>query len=386
MRPIHVLLLALVALGVLYFTLFSSNKGSSGPITPVVGPVEEVAPVQPKTSTSELANVTGTGASRVAGGIEGASEDEGPIQYDNKLVGTVKNASGQALEGAEVLLTTLGASEIFFVNDPLPDLSREPRSRTDAEGRFSFPGIVPRERYTLVVSHPKYARKEVPTVPVFDQGVFEEPPIVLVLGARLSGYVKDEGGNFIDDAVLWLDGVQYQGLGIDAPDRMQQKSNKEGWYEFLNVPRGQRTLTVSAAGYGQITIPGLSFDKEESLQRDITLKIGEQICGRVTGPGGVGVPGATVIAVGVSATQQSARGQVAAKENGEFCLEGLMPGSYNIVASAKGWRAVPGGRNRVESNSTGVILEMFKEAAVKGRVVDAQTGEKDSGANVRLRG
>ncbi len=385
MRPIHVLLLALVALGVLYFTLFSSNKGSSGPITPVVGPVEEVAPVQPKTSTSELANVTGTGANRVAGGIEGASEDEGPIQYDNKLVGTVKNASGQALEGAEVLLTTLGASEIFFVNDPLPDLSREPRSRTDAEGRFSFPGIVPRERYTLVVSHPKYARKEVPTVPVFDQGVFEEPPIVLVLGARLSGYVKDEGGNFIDDAVLWLDGVQYQGLGIDAPDRMQQKSNKEGWYEFLNVPRGQRTLTVSAAGYGQITIPGLSFDKEESLQRDITLKIGEQICGRVTGPGGVGVPGATVIAVGVSATQQSARGQVAAKENGEFCLEGLMPGSYNIVASAKGWRAVPGGRNRVESNSTGVILEMFKEAAVKGRVVDAQTGENVSGANVRLR-
>lgn len=382
MRPIHVLLLALVAIGVLFFALSDSGPSKPETVAPAaVGAEEPAKPVKPAVDLGS----TRTDTQRTTTTTTSAGEETGPIHYDNKLTGSVKNSSGAAVAGAEVVLTTLGASEIFFVNDPLPDLSKEPRVRTDAEGRFAFPGIQPRDRYTLIVSHPQYARKETPTVPVFDQGVFEEPPIVLVPGARLSGYVKDEGGNFIDDATLWLEGVQYQGIGVAAPDRMEVKTTKQGWYEFANVPRGQRTLTVMAPGYGQITIPGLSFDKEETLQRDIVLKVGEQICGKVVGAGGVGIAGATVIAVGVSATQQSARGQTTTKENGDFCVEGLMPGSYNIVASAKGWRALPGGRNRVDSNSSGVLLEMFKEAAVRGRVVDATTGENVSGASVRLR-
>jgi protocatechuate 3,4-dioxygenase beta subunit len=383
MRPIHVLLLAVLAIGVLFFALSDSNPSKPDTVAPAIG-VEE-SPTKPTQPAVDLATTESTSARTSTAGSGTEEDSGGPVQYDNKLTGSVKNSGGQPIAGAEVLLTTLGASEIFFVNDPMPDLSKEPRSRTDAEGRFSFPGIVPRERYTLIVTHPQYARKEVPTVPVFDQGVFEEPPIVLLPGARLSGYVKDEGGNFVDDAVLWLEGVQYQGLGVAAPDRMEVKANKEGWYEFINVPRGQRTLTVAAPGYGQITIPGLNFDKEEMLQRDIVLKIGEQICGKVVGAGGVGIAGATVIAVGVSATQQSARGQAVTKDNGDFCVEGLMPGSYNIVASAKGWRALPGGRNRVESNSSGVVLEMFKEAAVRGRVLDAETGTPVTGAKVRLR-
>jgi len=125
------------------------------------------------------------------------------------------------------------------------------------------------------------------------------------------------------------------------------------------------------------------FQKDELLTRDVTLKIAEMICGRVVGPGNVGIPNATVLAIGFNSTSQSARGQAVTNANGEFCVESLMPGPYNVLATSKGWRFDKA--QRVNSNSQNIVIEGFKEADACGRVLDAETGAPIPTFRVRLR-
>lgn len=386
MRPLLVLLLVLGAIGALLFAVFSLDSGKSKPAPVNVTSTE--TPTQGPTTPTELAGTKKTTRetpttkpdTRVPNG--GLANPK--IQYDNKLKGSVKNTLDQPVAGAEVMLTSFGTAEITFLNDPLPDFTKAPRVRTDAEGHFTFLGIDPANRYSLVVTHPQYARKTELTSPVGETGEVELAPIILSAGATLAGYVKNEAGDTIPNAQLFLESEEYAGIGVAAPDRMTATTNAEGFYSFINVSRGRRALTVSAKGFGTLQINGIAFEKEETVGRDVTLKVSEMIAGLVVGPGNVGIPKATVIAIGVSNTQQSAQVRIETNDKGEFLFESLAPGPYNVIASAKGFRAAPR-NNRVDTGSANLVIEMFKEATVCGRVVDGQGGAPVANFSVRLR-
>ena len=387
MRPFLVLVLVVGAIAALIFGLVNLRSPEDAP--PPVVPNQVESDPEPVGPGAPLTGAGGDGGSRSAAPVDPADPRaianpgaQSQYVYDNVLTGLVRNPQGQPLRDVEVTLTTIGGNDIFFANDPI-DRSRDVTVRTDSEGRYTFRRLEPRSHYQLIAVHPDYTRKETTTVPIGQKGTYEEPPIVLSEGATLQGRVRDTQNNYVNDAVLQLEGLMYQAAPYAAPDRLETKTNADGFYVFSNVPKGQRTLTVVAPGYGRVTVNGLTFDKDEAVTRDITLQIGEMIRGRVVGPGNAAIQGATVTAIGFSNTQQTARSQVTTDARGEFLFEDLAPGDYNVIASLKGWRADRA--QRVKTNSDNVVIEMSKEATVCGEVVDAATGQPVPSFTIRMR-
>lgn len=391
MRPLLVLVLVLLAIAALIFgivRLLPDSPNTDG------GNAGISAPADPGTNSSAPANLVDTSGSSHIDAPSGSrtvssSGDESrsvePVTtsgFDNRLTGLVRNPKNQPVVGAEVTISTMNTGDMFFVNDPKDD-SKDVTVRTTNDGRYTFRDVEPRSRYRLTVKHPDYTRYETNTVPVGESGAYEEPPIVLTNGASLSGHVKDKGGNSVDKAVLYLDGQMYQGAPYEAPDRMTSKSDGQGYYSFINIPAGLRTLTVNASGYGTITLNGLSFDREGTMTRDVVLDVAEPICGRVVDEKDQGIAGARVTALGFSSTQQSQRGDIVTDDKGQFCFENLSPGPYNIVAVAKGYHLER--TMRAETGTRDTRLEMIRDPNVSGQVVDAQSGAPITAFTVRLR-
>lgn len=389
MRPILVLALVIVAIAALIFgvmRLLPETPTATDPTTTATSRTTN----EPAKSPISVSPLDGGGQETPDRTVQAPSDTTGARKldpsaisgFDNVFSGLVRNPQGQPVSGAEVTISTANTSNLFFVNEKF-DTSKDMTQRTDGEGRFAFRNVEPRERYRITVKHPEYTRYEDTSIPVGDAGTFTEPPITLTQGATLAGTIRDEGGNAVNDATIHLDGMIYQGSIYVPPDRMIAKSDREGRFTIVNVPKGQRIMTVMAQGYGTITVNGLVFDREETVTRDVTLKVGEMICGRVVDDAGQGIPEARITAIGFSSTQQSARGDAVADAKGDFCLENLTPGPYNVMAVAKGFRAE---RNqRVETGTNNVTLEMIREPNVSGQVVDAQTNAPVTAFTVRMR-
>lgn len=384
-RPILILVLVVAAIGALLFGVLHLLGD-----TPAPNPVDTVQETTPKPaprppSEPVLSGETNTARTdnRVTGDENPYATEAGAFQYDNQLVGEVVNADKKPVPDVELTLSTVGTQEMMFMNDPV-DHSRDITKRTDKDGKFRFTNIEPRSRYSLVLVHPDYSRKEIMTVPVGPQGVFTEPQVVLNKGTQLTGYVKDEAGNAIGGATLHLDGLRYQGSPYTAPDRMTVTTSPEGWYVFANVPAGNRAMTVSAPGYGTLTVPSLMFQaNQEPTTRDVLLKVAEMICGRVVDREGAPIPGAVLLAVGHNSIQQTTRGTATSDAKGEFCVESLMPGQYNIIATAKGYRFERA--LRVATNQSNQVITGIREADVCGQVLDQDSGRPVSSFSVRLR-
>ncbi|MBK7875654.1 MAG: carboxypeptidase regulatory-like domain-containing protein [Planctomycetes bacterium] len=382
-RPILVLVIVLVALVALSLGVYTllEKPALPGPETPsVVDPGATPKPANPGRATLEPETPRGT-AQPVD--QRAAANQATSFRYDNELVGEVVDASGKPIAGVNVTLTTFGAQVIFFHNDPRTGTENDRRAETDANGRFAFQSLEPRDRYRLVLQHAEYARYEGDTVPIPAQGQVREAPIVLRAGAVLSGTVKDEGGKPVADATVELDGLQYQISPYEAPDRLRASTNADGQYELRHVAPGTRMLTVKAAGFGTANVPGIEFDEKESaVTRDVVLKPAQSICGKAIAANGQGIPGVKVLAIGFNSAQQSARVETITNDKGEFCLEALQPGKYNVLGSCRGWRfkALP-----LAANTTNVVLEAVKEAEACGRVVDADTNQPIADFQVRLR-
>ncbi|MBL8859957.1 MAG: carboxypeptidase regulatory-like domain-containing protein [Planctomycetes bacterium] len=386
MKPALVLILVLAAIGALFFTLSrKSDKPQPVELPPISSPE---TPTDPKTATNltqpvKAVDRTVQNTKPVTPGAVGQAN---PIHFDNKVTGLIKNDKNEPISGAEVTLTKFQTGELMFLNDPRPDPLSEPRVLSDSDGRYTFLGIEPRTTYGIIVTHPNYAQARENSMPIGESGTVEQAPIILTSGGTLSGYVSDEAGNRITDATLHLDGENYLQIGDAPPDRLTTTTNKEGWYAFANVPSGPRTVGVSAPGYGKIQVGGFVFNKQEMYARDFTLKISEMISGRVIGSNNEPVPDANVIAVAVSHAQQSGPMQVKTNAKGEFLMENLVPGDYNVIANCAGWRMVQGRNNtRIKSNTANVVIEMMKEASVCGVVIDGGTGAPVTNFAVRLR-
>lgn len=382
-RPILILVLVVAAIGALLFGVFQL-LGESTPPAQVDTTVEPVVKPPPKPADPVLSGEsTSSRGQRSGAEVDVYENADGTFQYDNQLVGEVVNKDRAPVPDVEIVLSTVGTQEMFFMNDAV-DHSGDITRRTDKDGKFRFTNLQPRSRYSMVLMHPDYSRKEIMSVPVAPQGISTEPQIILAKGTQLTGYVKDEAGNVIGGATLHLDGLRYQGSPYTAPDRMTVTTSPEGWYVFANVPPGNRALTVAAAGYGTLTVNGLMFQpNQEPTTRDVLLKVAEMICGRVVDREGAPIPGAMLLAVGHNSVQQTTRGTAVADAKGEFCVESLMPGQYNIVATAKGYRFERA--LRVSTNQSNQVITGIREADVCGQVVDQDSGRPIAAFNVRLR-
>lgn len=375
MKPSVVILLVLSAVTALVLVLTSDQD--NGPIEDIAGGSSLVN--EDVSQGSQLSLPTNNGSSRtaapIADGSQAAAEEtlDGELSpYENELLGSVRTDSGEPVGGATVTLSLRPLQAMAFVNDPI-DTSGDTQTVTSSDGSFRFVRIEANENYTLIVDHENYTRKEVGSVRVGVTGPFEEPPITLTQGATLTGVITDSGNNTVPGATIHLDGM-LAGLGNrPSPDRMTTTSDNYGRYEFINCPNGQRTLLVSADGYGSVLLAGIKMAGAKRFERDVKLEVAEMICGRVIGSNNMPVEGAEVIALSYSTGNTQCRDFTATDVDGQFCLEHLNPGQYTIAVSAVGYR--PERAQRVMTGSTGLVLQLTPQASVSGRVVSKKTGE-----------
>lgn len=386
MKPIAVLILVLAAVGALIFGLVTlgGNKGESN--NKPVDPVTAVTPQKTPTKPVEI-DKGGETSNRTADPVQPQDDRNlaGDYVYANELRVLVVDAQQKAIPDCEVTLTTLSANDLFFVDNTTPAYQVGPL-RTGPDGRVSFLGIQPSQRsYTLVCVHPDYARQERATVPIDQDGVFEEPPIVMSAGATLQGSVKDELGAPIAGARLVLEGLLAAVQDSRAPDRIEAVSDAHGAYAIKNIPRSaQRTLSISAQGFGRTIVHGLNFPDAKTKNQDFVLRVAEMINGRVVGTGNVPLAKAKVMALGVNGTLQTAREDALTNERGEFQFESLAPGEYNIIVTLRGWRIQP--QNRIRTGTANLNFEATKMPSICGQVVDAATGAPITQFSAQLRG
>jgi hypothetical protein len=73
----------------------------------------------------------------------------------------------------------------------------------------------------------------------FDTEKFDEPPTT----GTISGNITDEDGNGVSGASVEIEGYPVQ------------ITNETGYYEFTDIPEGDYNMTVTIAGYDQVTVP-----------------------------------------------------------------------------------------------------------------------------------
>lgn len=376
-------LLVLLVLLVLGALLFGVSQLLGDPTPPTVpGPIPHPTPQAGTNATSIPTALESDPAIRNPGTTGAHTDAAKSKRWNNSLEGRVVDGRGAPVPGARVRLAEYVVN-VFAPRDPRATELPDEHTETSADGRFAFKSLEPRDRYLLVVTHAEHARFERATLPIPSEGTVTEPPIVLVDGATLAGTIRDEKGTPVAGARVMLDSRPYASPAEQLPDRQEAQSNASGEYHFVHVPPGTRALLVHAQGFGLASVPGIEFELDTQATRDVVLRRAQAIAGRAVGPDGQGIADARVLAVGLTSAHQSGQVETHTNEKGEFLLEQLLPGKYNVLAKAKGWRFL--GAQTIEANTMNVVLRAEREAQVCGTVVDAETGAPIHDFHARLR-
>ncbi|MEU7694331.1 MFS transporter [Microbispora hainanensis] len=151
-----------------------------------------------------------------------------PVDYDmvlaasGRLVGTVRGADGTPVADAVVVVTDVRGEVVAS-------------SATDAQGGFSFSGIVA-GTYTLTVSGAAYRPSAVP-IEVLGTGQTRHD-VVLLPGARVRGTVRVKDGVPLADARVTLLDAAGNVVGVAT-------TGEDGEYAFTDLTGGQYTLVAS---------------------------------------------------------------------------------------------------------------------------------------------
>jgi hypothetical protein len=405
MRPTVVLPLVLAAIAALVFVLFMNDDGE--PVPPIVRQAPEVeTPVQQPTPLAPADLAASNDPGRTGDGLESADTARQAVErgivtsesasgdHTSKIEVKVVDGSGAPVANAIVSLIAKGAAADLapFLaaasgNDQGLDLGRNRATdgRTDKDGRYVFERVEPNPFYAVDVSHAEFAPKEVRGI-ALAAGKVQKVTVTLDLGALVHGYVRDEAGNGVEGARMVL--MPLGALNLDPTLQMEMgqvgKSDQNGYYAFPNVDL-VRTNTVSAhkEGFGRAAQTDLRQEgADRTVEVDFRLVPGLSIRGRIVGPGGQPVEGATIDAYGMVAIQNS-RGTAKSGPDGSFELKDLVEGPYQVRARAGGWSEVR--EPRVDAGEQNLLLELQPLGQVDGRVVRASNNTPLSDFRVSIR-
>jgi uncharacterized GH25 family protein len=402
MRPLVVLLLVVGALGALLFTLFSGSEtrrtdpaprvepGQEAPAEGVAdlrepgAPETEVVRRVPEEARQAVLEDQPTGAARVE-----------PGALEGRILDTDREPIAEAT--IELLDVRVGElDEMLYAMRNVEPPRPVARATTDAQGAFRFDRLDPRKEWTLVVRHESYRPVDAGPIRIPEGDTWREE-IVLEPGKTCSGVVTDATtGAPIAGARLVVDNA----IAISrrrSPTRLEVTTDASGAYVFENVRTGHNTLMITAQGYAtqihnnfslvNFGEPPTRFVNRqppatlESKQQNFQLGPGKTIAGRVIGPDRAPMAGVQLEALN-QAGAIGCRGDAVSGKNGEFLLEGLSEGFYTVRVQAKNHDAAPA--QRVEAGETNLIITLFEQASVTGKVLDA-SGRPLSAFTVKLR-
>jgi len=384
----RLVLVALLVLAVLAGAAFwwSSEEGSRAPTDPlgrraeepraetIAGGVEAPTDLARESSSAERRTVPET--SLRADVDLGAARDS---QEGVRLVGSVTTRDAQPIAGATVTATHANR---FLRFEPGGD-SGVRETKTDREGRFEVTGIEPGS-VDLGVRAAGYApvdRRDV-AVPAGER--VELDPILLTLGAILSGNVYDPAGDPVEGAELFRrDGVDPFGFFAGQDEKPVAVTGADGSFRIDQLALGEWNILVRTLEHPDRAFKGLAERAgEEIAGLRFVLEPGTTISGRVEG-----IPEKERGKLEIRASEASAdwfqsRGTRRAEvdERGRFTVRGVaLDTDYDLEVQMRAasrhllWGESRAAEVRAHAGDSDVVIPYQLEAALLFQVVDAQT-------------
>jgi len=148
------------------------------------------------------------------------------------------------------------------------------QSVTDANGCFELVGIEAGERQSVYVIAKGYASRRI-FLAISENRVIQDMKIELVEGARIAGVVRDEKGKVVVGAKVMVS------LGFTNHPVI---TNKDGEFEIDGLDPGleQSSLIVTHLNYTDAWVPFTPPIAGQTVLRDVVLKAGMTVHGKVT--------------------------------------------------------------------------------------------------------
>ena len=247
----------------------------------------------------------------------------------------------------------------------------------DAEGNFAL-GSVPAwrgiriyaiaEGFGLTKSDPLELR------PGTDMGGIR---LVLQAGATFRGSVKDEEGEPLSGVSFTFNRMwdwSETGGWFWIPSQVAY-SLADGTWELTGVPEAKYRLQVALEGYAPESRANVVAPREGEIEgMDFVLRKGSVISGRIVNREGLPVAGASATAWGwvmgsEGRMEWNQRSEVRSDEQGNFEMDGLRDGAYQIQFSCPGYAELA--MDGIQAGTRGMSVTLLPMARIEGRVFES---------------
>ncbi len=240
---------------------------------------------------------------------------------------------------------------------------------TDAAGAFAFEDVVA-NHYSVISALGGVAEIDV------ESGGDKQVRVAVPRGARVSGVVRDEQGQPVRAADIWMSEEYNADMGTTVA-----RSDAAGKFEITSA-YGRRWVGARARGYRGSAVSLVEAKLGELRRLEIVLVRNDaRVRGFVRDSTGKACAEAVVMAsppgegkwqLGIDGSQQRAWTPVVGKTDGAgaFALEGLQPGELSVRAHTLGLGKAVVSVSVAAGASADVMLSLPVAARVEGRVTD----------------
>lgn len=276
-----------------------------------------------------------------------------------RVTGVVVTMSGSPVADADVRATSGAAA----------GTSRG--GRTDSSGTFSIDGLAP-GRYNFLVVKQGYANGGAKDIDIATAGLIR---ITLPAGATIYGAVRGATAEELKQMMVYA---------MNETSTATSQVDSSGQYRMESAPSGmvrvavqsQRGEAVRSSALKTVEVPaGGSMQVDLDLGTDIVLR------GRVTQDG---VPAANASVMFYARGGFGGATRVSTDATGAYVASGLVDGPYRVTVGFDAPRRGSYTTNLQVSGSATFDINV-RMSQIRGRVVDAGTGEPVGDARIQLR-
>jgi hypothetical protein len=289
--------------------------------------------------------------------------------------GHVVDGAGKPLPGVRV--TLIGAQSLPF------------SATTDAAGRFEVKAVNS-WTFTLRARTPGFSplsrTLEIPPgTSRFDLGAIELPAAAVIEGEVTDTRGTPIAGASVEGSFKSSDPLQQAEDPASLPPKV--KTSLEGRFRLTDLPRDTPVqLQVEHEGYLSLRVPGVETPLQSPLH--LEMRTARGLTGRVVGPEGEPVGGATLRRLEESNEGINARGEIElgiTDARGGFQISGFEPGPNDLRVKAVGYatKTVRGVMIPADRDLKGFEIVLGRGVILEVRVLSAE-GKPVAGAGVDL--
>lgn len=337
--------------------------------------------------------------------------DEKPEPLDIKL------STGASISGRIFNVATNEGIEGMYLNiDPSPVAQSYQQFKTNADGTYLISGLTPRQ-YEIRVDHFRTRYNPGKILP-FQRLTIRRPKdditgidFGLTRAGVVWGYTRtpeDNLGIQTDLALVGSENIITQGINnamneFKGENRVLLASSnikRDGYYEFAGVPLDKewRVFATSEDRAPQLSDSFILTSASPDIRVDVNMLNGSTVYGIVVDEDGYAVPKANILCIpGVEeifAPLNSAKTvrDDQSEEDGQFIIDDLPSGSYNLYAFKEGYKVTIRGTPifpNGETDLNNIVLELHQiidDKHIAYGIVSDRSGNPIEGASLSLGG